>query len=94
MTVTPQRFRKAYTEFRETETGLIQQKLNQAVLRINSEAFGDLADEGVMLLTAHLLSISPEGEKVRLHKDTSKTIYSEELQRMRREVTAGLGRVI
>jgi hypothetical protein len=92
MAVTVQRFQKSFTEFKDTEMQLIQQKLDAAILRTNATTFGDLTDQAVMLLTAHLLAISPEGEKVRLVKTSSETIYSDELNRMRREATIGLGR--
>lgn len=93
MTVTVQRFQKSFPDFKDTEYQLIQQKLDAAILRTNATTFGDLTDQAVMLLTAHLLSISPNGEKVRLVKTESDTIYSDELNRMRREATIGLGRI-
>lgn len=93
MAVTVQRFLKAYPDFKNTDYQLVEQKLNQAILRVDSDAFGDLEDEGVMLLTAHLLSISPNGEKARLIKDSNETIYHEEYRRLAREVTFGLGRI-
>ena len=92
MAVTVNRFLKSYPEFKRTSYSLIQQKMNQAVLRTGTDAWGDLHDEGVMLMTAHLLSVSPEGEKTRLHKYTAETIYLNELKKLRIEVTAGLGR--
>jgi len=94
MAVNVQRFRKAYTEFRETEPDVIRQKINLATARTSSDAFGDDVDEAIMLLAAHLIAISPHGEKVRLQKDPTKTIYMQELKRMRREATMGMGRVI
>ena len=92
MAVTVQRFQKAFPEFKETEYQLIQQKLNQAILRLNATVFGDFLDDSVMLLTAHLLAISPMGEKARLNKDMSDTIYNRELKQIKKEVTIGIGR--
>jgi hypothetical protein len=94
MAVTVHRFQKAYPEFKETEYALVQEKLNAAELRINGTVFGDLEDQAIMLQAAHLLSISPHGEKVRLQKDSHETIYSKELWKMKRDATLGLGRYI
>ena len=92
MPVTAQRFLKAFPEFQETERQLIEQKIALATLRTDETAWGDLYDEGIMMLTAHLISVSPKGEKARLHKYSEQTIYWVELNRMRREVTVGYGR--
>ncbi len=92
MAVTVQRFQKAFPEFKGTEYQLVQQKLNHAILRLNATVFGTFLDDAVMLLTAHLLAISPMGEKVRLNKDMSDTIYNRELKQIKKEVTIGIGR--
>lgn len=93
MAVTVQRFLKSYPDFKDTDYQLVEQKLNQAIARVDSDNFGDLENEGVMLLTAHLLSISPSGEKTRLVKDSNETIYEKEYRRLAKEVTFGLGRI-
>ena len=93
MSVTVQRFLKEYPEFKSTDYQLIEQRLNHAALRVNSGTFGDLEEEGVMLMTAHLLSISPSGEKSRLVKESQQTMYLREYRRLAREVTFGLGRI-
>lgn len=93
MTVSVPRFLNAYPEFRDTEYQLVEQRLNLATLRISTDAFGDLVDDGIMLLAAHLLSISPSGEKARLVKDETDTIYNRELTKMKIALTAGLGRL-
>lgn len=92
MTVTAQRFLKAFPEFKETELQLINQKIALATLRTNETVWDDLYEDGIMMLTAHLLSVSPMGEKSRMVKDDRDTMYWRELTRMRREVTAGYGR--
>jgi hypothetical protein len=92
LAVTVQRFLKEYPEFKSTDYQLVEQKLNHAILRVDSGTFGDLEEEAVMLKTAHLLSISPSGEKTRLVKDSNKTIYEKEYRLLAKEATFGLGR--
>jgi len=93
MTVSVAYFKINYPEFRETKDSLVQAKINSATKRIAAPTWGDRANDGVMLLTAHLLSLSPSGEHARLKKEDDMTIYSAELQRMRRAVTMGVDRV-
>jgi len=94
MTVTPQNFVTAYPEFRETDYNLVVEKIASAELRVQAAVWGDQRDDGVKLLTAHLIAMSPDGERARLSADSSKTLYWDEFDRLRREVTIGYGRVI
>lgn len=94
MAVTVQRFLKAFPTFKKSPKELVEQKLLAAGLRVEAATWGALADQGVMYLTAHLLSDSPDGEQARLKKENRVTMYLLEFQRMRKEVTLGLGRVI
>lgn len=94
MTVTVQRFIQAFPDFRKTQRSLVQQKLDAAALRIQADTWDDLTDQGIMYLAAHLLTGAPEGEQARLKKENRATIYWIEFERMRKEVTLGLGRVI
>lgn len=93
MTVSVDRFRKAFPEFNETSAILVQQKLDAAELRIARGTWGDLADQGVMYLAASLLSSAPEGQLARLQKEDMYNTYQIEWDRMKREVTIGVGRV-
>lgn len=94
MTVSVNRFRKAYPEFRDTSDELCSQKLAFAELRTAPSVWGALTEQGIMVLAAHLLSVSPEGQKARLATAPDKTVYQLEWERMKREVTFGVGRVI
>jgi len=94
MAVSVHRFRKAFPEFRDTSDELCEQKLSAAALRIAPSVWETQTDQGVMVLAAHLLSISPSGEKARLAADPQKTVYQIEWERMKREVAFGYGRVI
>lgn len=92
--VTVSRFKKAFPEFEKTQETLCVQKLALAEKRINAGIWGDKAEEGQMLLAAHLLAMSPQGEKVRLKKNDREDGYLIEWKTMVREVTMGSGRVI
>jgi hypothetical protein len=92
MAVTVSRFKKAFPEFEKTQETLCLQKLDAAGRRIAATIWGDKAADGQMLLAAHLLAISPQGEKLRFNKKQIDA-YMLEWQQMKREVTMGAGRI-
>jgi len=92
MTVTVAYFKQNYTEFKNTPNSLCASKLAAATRRVAPSVWGDRTDDGVMLLTAHLLSIAPAGEQARLKNDNRGDMYEKEWKQMKREVTLGLGR--
>jgi hypothetical protein len=94
MAVSVSRFKQAYPDFENTSNSLVSQKLTAALGRINTEVWGDQADQGQMALAAHLLSISPQGEQARLKMENRGTMYGKEWRQMIKEVTMGAGRVI
>jgi hypothetical protein len=94
MAVSVHRFRKAFPEFDRSEDELCAQKIAEATARISATTWGTRADLGIMYLAAHLLSRSPEGEQARLKAENRVDTYMIEWQRMKLEVTAGVGRVI
>jgi len=94
--VTPALFKKKYPEYKDTPDTLVQAKLDIAQGRVSEAAWGDRADAGVMQTTAHLLAFTPGSEHARLDTKNNKTgrsIYSSDLEQMRREVTMGFGRI-
>lgn len=93
MAISVERFRMSYPEFKGTETALVEQKLRFATLRCSASSWGALYEEAVLLTAAHLLSSLPDGEVVRLKRENRVTSYQLELDRMKLEVTAGLGRL-
>jgi hypothetical protein len=93
MSVSVLQFKRSYPEFKDTDPALVEEKLVAAESRTNQSVFGDNATQGIMLLAAHLLSISPSGEMLRLRKENRVTNYQMELERLRREVTMGVGRI-
>ena len=93
MAVTVLKFISNYPDFKNTDEFLIKQKLRLARLRVNEATWGDNYDDGVMLMVAHLLSISPAGEKVRLSSGGPGDIYKKEFDEMRLSSTFGRSRV-
>lgn len=61
MTVTRASFLAAFPVYTNTPTGLIDARLAEAQRRVGP-LWGDLQDDGVSYLTAHLLAIDPMGE--------------------------------
>lgn len=92
MSVSVTSFREAYPDFRGTSTPLIAAKIKAAKLKVAPRIWGTRADEGVMLYTAHLLSISPSGEQSRLKLENRGTEYKTEFEEMRRAAAFGVGR--
>lgn len=91
MAVTVQNFRNAFEEFRKTDEELIASKLRFARQRINATVWGDIYDQGVMYLAAHLLSVAPAGQNTKLKpENAAKTVYWLEYERLRNTVTYGL----
>ena len=91
--ITVARFLQDYPSFKRTAAELITKRIAAATKRINVGVWGDMANDGIMALAAHMLSVSPDGEQVRLKKENRVTTYQLEWERMRREVTVGVGRV-
>ena len=94
MSVTVHRFRLAFPEFKRTPEATIKEKIRSAALRVNASIWGDKADDGIMWLTAHLLSVAPMGEQARLKLENRGTMYGVEYKKMVREVTFAHGRLI
>lgn len=89
MTVSLHTFRDEYPEFRNTADTEVTRKLARAKNRVRSNIWGDLTDEGVGLLTAHLLALAPAGQNARLDPKTM-TMYMPEYKKLQRVVTFGL----
>ena len=88
MALTVKQFKNEYPQFRQTDEALVSAKLAAAGRRIGA-LWADRADDGQGLLAAHLLSIAPGGENARLQKDMGKTIYQDEYEQMKLEITFG-----
>lgn len=90
MAVTAATFKAAFPEFVNADNSVVEAKIDSAKLQINSTIWGSRYDEGIMWLTAILLSSSPFGEAARLSDDKLTTIYHETYKRLRSIVTVGL----
>lgn len=94
MTVTRASFLAEFGAFSEADPCLVDAKLAEAKRRVGS-SWGDLQDDGVKYLTAHLLASSPLVEGSALAPGTagsdnwSKTVYLQEFHRIQSEARAG-----
>jgi len=78
-----------FPEFRNADHSLIDAKLIEARAQIGASVWGDLYDQGVGYLAAHLLSVAPTGQHARLipasakaSRDDSLTTYEREYKRL------------
>jgi hypothetical protein len=55
-----------FPEFANTDSGLIQAKIEDASELLDATAFDDDFDEAVKYMTCHLIAVSPSGEFARL----------------------------
>ena len=92
MAVTLAKFRNAYSEFRKTDDGDVLAKIRLAEFEVNDAVWGDRADAGVMLMTAHMLMMAPAGQNAKLVPKDGKTIYLKQFDRTKKSVTAGFAR--
>jgi len=94
MTVTRASFLAEFPQFDETDVDLIDAKLATAARRVGT-SWGDLQDDGIKYLTAHMLAIDPRGEASARAPSTagadnwSKTTYLAEFNRLKEEARAG-----
>lgn len=66
MAVSVDQLRAEFPEFANTDSGLIQAKIDDAIAQLNDDAFGDDFDAAVKYLACHLIAVSPSGEFARL----------------------------
>lgn len=62
-------------EFTDADAALVEAKLAEAERRTPSVVWGDLQDDGIACLAAHLLAISPNGQMARLVNKDGSTTY-------------------
>jgi len=90
MAVSVSSFKARYTQFATTDEDLVSSVIDEASAQCNSVVWGSLRDQGILLLTAHLLEIDAYGEASRLVDDTKKTTFLRQFNSLERIVTAGL----
>lgn len=81
----------AYPEFKAAPALLINQKVGEAASEIDPTTWGARYTRAVMLYAAHLLALTPEGEKMRRKDGT--TVYQERWASLKRITALGRGRV-
>lgn len=69
-------FKLAYPEFAAAPNEQIESKLIAAQTFCDARVWGNRYEVAVFLKAAHLLAMSPGGEKMRLAKGSSDSVYS------------------
>lgn len=76
MTVSVESFLDGNPEFAKTPVGLVNAKLQEALIEVDPVTWGKFTDTGVSYLTAHKLALSPFGQNARMiAKDGRTTTY-------------------
>lgn len=81
-------FRARFPEFRNAPDALVNDAIVRAEISCLADRWGELQDEGVGALAAHLLALSPYGQHARLSADDTRTTYGERYEALRAEVAA------
>lgn len=85
-----------FPEFNGVPQSMVQSWLDAAALEFNNRLWGIYLDQGIYLLAAHKLSISPFGNNARLQiseKQTgTHTVYWDQYIKLVRTVTGGVAR--
>ena len=68
-------FRALFPEFRTADDTLVQSRLDQAAVQIDTDVWGDRAGEGQAYLAAHLLATAPGGMFARLASEKGESTY-------------------
>lgn len=82
-------WRSLFPEFNTAPDVLVQSRLDQAAIRIDTRVWGQRAGEGQAYLAAHLLCLAPGGQFSRLLSDKGKSTYGTQYDEMIPQV-AGL----
>jgi Protein of unknown function (DUF4054) len=84
--MTVEEFRARFAEFRTAGDPLVESVLAEATRRVAPEVYGELTNDAVGYLAAHLLAISPFGKNMRLEDDKSETTFWSEYIAIRKQV--------
>ncbi len=92
MTVSIATFKAHFPEFADARApdDLIAAKLDEADNQTNSETWGDLLDQGILYLAAHLLATSPFGQQARLASSDATSTYGNRYDRLAKSSQVGL----
>lgn len=83
-------FRAQYPEFEKCPDPLATAFLNDAAGQIDSTVWGIHTDRGHGLLTAHLLSMAPNGQFARLESDKAQSTYGVQYEKLRNTVACAI----
>lgn len=94
MAVTVQQLRDEFPEFVNTNQGLVAGKIADATAMLNASAFGEMHDQAVKYMAAHLVALSPNGEFGRLdaneEEDGARTLYERQYMAIARGVIGAM----
>lgn len=82
-------FLAGYPEFQGADPTLVTAKMAEAQRALDPTQWGLLSDDGIYLLTAQKLSRSPWGNSAKLSTTDGRTVYDDDLDRMRQDVSSG-----
>lgn len=89
MPVSAADFVARFPEFTGAGTPLVERCIAEAERRTSDVVWGDLRDDGVRYLAAHLLACSPNAKDMRIKSDPTDSIYRAERMRLERIVASG-----
>ncbi len=89
MTITREQFIVEFKEFVRTDAALFDAKLAEAQRRTPADIWGDLRDDGVKYLVAHLVAQSPYARELKLVDKDGQTRYGMERKRLESIVATG-----
>jgi hypothetical protein len=89
VTVTRAQLLVEFPEFTNTDDGILDARLAEAYRRTPAEVWGDLRDDGVKYLAAHLLAQSPYARELKLMDKDGQTRYGIERKRLESIVATG-----
>lgn len=83
-------FFKSYPEMKSNGTSahieLVQTKLEEALLEVDTDVFGPKADVYQGLVAARKLALSPFGRNAKMVSQMGATVYDAEIKRLQRQV--------
>lgn len=85
MAITAVDFVAAFPEFQEAydaRPGSVAAAIQEALPHVSALHYGSAYQQGVFLMTAHILSVSPYGQEMRLIKWDDRTTYSVRFDRL------------
>lgn len=86
-------FKARFLEFSKLPDSTIAAYLSDAAVELDENVWGALFDQGVMLLAASRLCMSPYAQQAKLADSSGDSSYLAHYQRLQRRVAMGVGRL-